>query len=66
MITTNVVDHLLEDLFEIIVEKMFEGDDSNVKEDFTESNLQEKILERCKNAHQVLILNLMNFRKSLG
>lgn len=51
LVATDVVDHLLEELAKILVEKMVEGDENGVMEGLTKSNLQEKMLEKCRKAH---------------
>lgn len=63
LVVVDVVDCLPEDLIEILIERMAEGEGSDAKEDFIEANLQEKMIEKCKRAHWVPILNLMNFIK---
>lgn len=65
LVTIDVASLLLEELVEIIVERMAEGDDSGAMEGLTESNLQENMSEKDKKAHRVLVLSLMIIRKSM-
>lgn len=63
LVEIDTTNFLLEELVEVLVERMVEED---VDEEFTEVNVQKMMIAKCRKAHHLLILNLLNFRKSIG